>query len=107
MNDNREYCKRIADEITDIYNFGYTTCDGEDMTLYDYFSDVLDFEYTIDSRKEYKSVKVWITLGGPNVWIDTATATVNLAWGADREEYPLGFDVRDEIDSIFEEYYNC
>lgn len=105
-NENREYCKRIAEELKAIYNGTETNEDGEPITLYDYFSDVLDWEYTIDSRKEYKSVCVWVTLGGPNVWIDTSDSFVRLAWGSDREEYPLSYYVRDEIDSIFEEYYN-
>ena len=107
MNENRQYCKNIVDELTTIYNGEMTTEDGETMTLYDHMSDILDFEYTIDSRKEYKSVKVWVTLGGPNVWIDTGDSYVRLAWGSDREEYPLPYAVAEEIDSIFEEYYNC
>jgi hypothetical protein len=107
MNENREYCKRIVEELESIYNGTETNEDGEIITLYDYFSDVLDFEYTITSNKEYKSVKIWVTLGGPNVWIDTNDSSVHLAWGSDREEYPLSFDVRDEIDYIFEEIYYC
>lgn len=104
-NENREYCKRIAEELEAIYNGTETNEEGEPITLYDYFSDVLDWEYTIDSRKEYKSVCVWVTLGGPNVWIDTSDSYIRLAWGSDREEYPLSYYVRDEIDNIFEEYY--
>lgn len=107
MNENKEYCKRVVEEIEAIYNGDALNVDGETMTLYDYFADVLDFEYTITSRKEYKSVKVWVTLGGPNVWIDTNDDAVHLAWGTDREEYPLDYDVSNEIDSIFEEYFNC
>ena len=106
MNENREYCKNIADELQAIYNGEVLNDDGEQMTLYDYFSDALDFEYTISSRKEYQSVCVWVTLGGPNVWIDTGDSCVRLAWGTSREEYSLSYHVRDEIDSIFEEYYN-
>ena len=107
MNENRQYCKAIADELQSIYNGEVQNEDGETMALYDYFCDVLDFEYTISSRKEYQSVKIWVTLGGPNVWIDTADSYVRLAWGANREEYPLSYNVSEEIDSIFEEYYNC
>jgi hypothetical protein len=107
MNENREYCKRIAEELENIYNGAALNEDGESITLYDYFSDVLDFEYTIDSRKQYKSVCIWVTLGGPNVWIDTSDSCVHLAWGSDRETYLLDYDVRDAIDDIFSEYYNC
>ena len=105
MTENRKYCKNIAEELTAIYNGTTLNEDGEQVTLYDYFSDVLDFEYTVNSDKTYKSVKVWITLGGPNVWIDTADSYVRLAWGTNREEYPLSFYVSEEIDNIFEEFY--
>ena len=106
MNENREYCKNIADELLSIYNGEVLNDDGEQMTLYDYFNDVLDFEFTITSSKEYKSVKVWVALGGPNVWIDTSDSYIRLAWGTSREEYPLSYYISDEIDSIFEEYYS-
>jgi hypothetical protein len=106
MNENRKYCKDIAEELTAIYNGTVLNEDGEQITLYDYFSDVLDFEYTINSDKTYKSVKVWVTLGGPNVWIDTTDSFVRLAWGTSREEYPLSYYISEAIDNIFEEYYN-
>ena len=64
-------------------------------------------EFTIDSQKEYKSAKIWVTLGGPNVWIDTAERAVKLAWGTDREEYPLDWDVCNEIDNIMQDIYEC
>lgn len=107
MNENGKYCKDIAEELQAIYNGEVRNDEGEQITLYDYFSDVLDFEYTINSRKEYQSVKVWVALGGPSVWIDTSDSYVRLAWGNSREEYSLSYYVRDEIDAIFEEYYNC
>lgn len=107
MTENREYCKRIADELTAIYNGEITNEDGDAVTLYDYIADTLDCEYTIDSRKAYKSCKIYVTLGGPNVWIDTAKSAVCLAWWTDRDEYYLDRIICDEIDAIMEEYYNC
>lgn len=107
MLDNLKYCENIAKELEAIYNCEVVKEDGEFMTLYEYFDDVLDFEYTCTSSKEFKSVKIWITLGGPNVWIDTSDSYVRLAWGSDREEYPLSYDVSDEINAIFEEYFYC
>ena len=106
MNENRNYCKNIAEELKSIYNGEVKNDDGETMTLYDYMRNVLDFEYTITSRREYKSVKIWVTLGGPNVWIDTRDSYIRLAWGSEREEYPLDYDVCDEINDIFEEYFD-
>lgn len=106
MLENREYCKRIAKEIEECAA-GKMVDDGNQISLYDYLFDVLDYEFTIDSRKEYVSAKIWVTLGGPNIWIDTAERAVKLAWGADREEYPLDWDVCDEIDGIMQEIYEC
>lgn len=67
--DNREYCKSIVEEIEEYAAGKMVDDDGNDLSLYDYLADVLDYEFTIDSQKEYKSAKIWVTLGGPNVWI--------------------------------------
>jgi len=75
--------------------------------LTEYFDDVLDCEYTVNNRKEYKSVKVWVTLGGPNVWIDTNTKTVELRWGCDSAFYGIPYDICNYIDEIFQEYYDA
>ncbi len=107
MLENREYCKRIAKEIEECAAGKMVDDDGNQISLYDYLFDVLDYEFTIDSRKEYVSAKIWVTLGGPNIWIDTAERAVKLAWGADREEYPLDWDVCNEIDGIMQEIYEC
>lgn len=107
MLENREYCKRIAKEIEECAAGKMVDDDGNQISLYDYLFDVLDYEFTIDSRKEYVSAKIWVTLGGPNIWIDTAERAVKLAWGADREEYPLDWNVCNEIDGIMQEIYEC
>ena len=123
MEENREYCKRVADEL-ETYAAGRmwrdietgeekemdpetVSGDFEQLSLYDYMADVLDYEITIDSQLEYKSAKIWVTLGGPNVWIDTAEKAVKLAWGTDRAEYALDWDTCDEIDEYMQDLYTC
>lgn len=103
--ENKNYLLRVREEIENYYN-GFEE-DDEERTLYDYLSDVLDFEITINSLMEYSSCKVWITLGGPNVWIDTAEREIKLSWGGERESLWLDGDICDEIDAYFEEIYNC
>lgn len=105
-NENKEYLLRVKEEIVNYYD-GFTDEDGEEKGLYDYLSDILDFEITINSRFEYSSCKVWITLGGPNVWIDTSSHEIKLAWGGEKESVWLWSQICDEIDSYFEEIYNC
>lgn len=105
--ENFDYCKRIADELEQYINGEITTEDGETATLYDYFSDVLDVEYIINSDLSYRAVKVYITLGGPTVWVDTYNGSIELRWANESSSYYLTSAIIDEIDSIWEEYYNC
>lgn len=105
MTENREYLLRVREEIEMYYN-GFEE-DEEEKSLYDYLSEILDYEITIDSRMNYISCKVWITLGGPNVWIDTRERAIKLAWGNERDDVYLNSDICDEIDGYFEEIYTC
>ncbi len=99
------YLERIYTELNAIYEGTATNDDGEQATFYDYFEDPLDFEYTIASTGEYLGVRVYVTLGGPNVWIDTRRGEIAGAWGTDRADRWLPSEIADEIDDIFREYY--
>lgn len=127
--ENRQYCKRIVDEI-EAYDTGSVwkclecgeiveapsnnpeacpSC-GEEMEqlwLYDWLADALDVEYTVDSNLDYKAAKIYVTLGGPTVWVDTSERSVKLAWGTDREEYPLDWDTSGHLDEVLEDEYNA
>ena len=105
-NECREYAQRVAEEIEAIYN-GTTeeeNNNGEKMDLYDYFVDALDFEIILTSMKTVKSVRLYVTLGGPTCYVDTELHAVVCAWGGDREEFPLDWDACDELESIIAEY---
>ena len=102
----REYAQRVVEEIEAIYN-GTTeeeNDDGEKMSLYDYVSDALDFEVVLTSMKTVKSVRLYVTLGGPTCYVDTELHAVVCAWGVDRAEYALDWDACDELESIIAEY---
>lgn len=112
MNELKKYVDGIRDDIKNIYEADYTDEEreameenGEAYDLYSYFADVLDMEYTVDRSGEYLGAKIYVTLGGPNVWIDTREGYVKGAWGTDREEAWLPSEICDEIDDIFREYY--
>lgn len=106
--ENFEYCKRVAQELEQYINGEVTDEEtSEELSLYDYFSDVLDVEYIINSDFSYRAVKVYITLGGPTVWIDTYNSAVELRWANESATYYLSSDIVDEIDNIWEETYNC
>lgn len=102
----REYAQHVAEEIEAIYN-GTTeeeNDDGEKKSLYDYVADALDFFAIVSSQKTIQSIRLYITLGGPTCYVDTELHAVVCAWGGDREEYPLDWDVCDELESIIAEY---
>ena len=105
-NECREYAQHVAEEIEAIYN-GTTeeeNDDGEKMSLYDYVADALDFEVILTSTKTVKSIRLYVTLGGPTCYVDTELHSVVCAWGVDREEYLLDWDVCDELENIISEY---
>ncbi len=134
--ENREHCKRIAEEIEaiaegkfyrcpdcgELYeidddtdddaphtcpNCGSETEYPEQATLYDYFSDVLDIEYRIGGRGDFRSVRLMVACGGPNIYVDTESQAVELYWWTDRASYHLTGDACEQIDSEFEELYAC
>lgn len=80
--------------------------DLEIMGIGDYMSDILDIEYRCGSDREYRSCKIMVTCGGPNIYIDTASTSVKLYWWTDYAEYPISYDARDAIDEWVEEYWN-
>ena len=113
-NELKTMCKDIREELSRLYKADFTEAEieelqenGEPTSLYDYFNDVLDYEYTINSDKSYKGVRVWVTLGGPNICIDTNYNEIRGFWGSDRESAWLPSEIAEEIDSIFEDLYNC
>ena len=101
-NECREYAKRIAEEAEAYYN-DTTNKDGEEVSLYDYFANTLDYEVVMTSTKTVKAVRLYVTLGGPTCWIDTESRSVIYAWGTERAEYPIDRDLCDELESIVAE----
>ena len=80
--------------------------DLEAVSIYDYFSDALDIEYRCNSNREYKSVSIMVTCGGPNIYIDTAEKAVLLYWWTDRARYYLSSAAVEAVDALAEEYWN-
>ena len=113
-NELKTMCENIRKELERLYDADFTDAEIEEIqengkatSLYDYFNDVLDFEYTINRDKTSKAVKIWVALGGPNICIDTNYNEIRGFWGSDRESAWLPSEIAEEIDNIFEELYNC
>lgn len=105
MNELREKLIAIADELEELYK---KYIENEDFQEFqEHFDDVLDIEYKIGGDLKYRSVKLALTLGGPNIYLDTETMTLRGYWGIWQEEIAVDRNVSNAIDDIFEEYFNC
>ena len=99
--ENRDYILYVAKELEAVYNGEAVNEDGDQMNIYDYLNDVLDVEYILDSSMRLIGCKLYVTLGGPTVWIDTREQSVNIHWGSESDTIYISSDVCDEIN----EYY--
>ncbi len=134
--ENRDHCRRIAEDLEDYANGNVCRCpecneiialpddvgdkyrcpdcgtvhdvdDLEQLSMWDYLEDALDFRFLIDSRRDVLAVKILIAYGGPNIWIDTESRAVELYWWTDRASYPISGDVCDALEEWAEEYLQC
>lgn len=80
--------------------------DWEQLSIWDYMNDILDIDFIVSRDREYRSCKICVAWGGPNIYIDTASAYVKLYWWTEYAEYPLSYAARDAIDEWAKEYWN-
>ena len=97
-------------------NEAYIMADGEELLAGDVYpvdilewlgDGVYDVEYTIGSDKEYRSVRIMVACGGPNIYINTNAKEVQLFWWNERASYPLDSSVVSMIDADCEEMFAC
>ena len=50
--------------------------------VYEWVEDQLSIEYYYDQDGVPVAVKIWITCGGPNVFLDTVSCHLTFAWGS-------------------------
>jgi len=107
----RRMCKRIADDISEKaitrYN-GYETEHDEDDegTLATRFMDhVYDIEWITHQDHSYKAARLLVAGGGPNIWVNLLTNTVDGYWGTDKVQW--GFFDEIGLDDYLEELHSC
>lgn len=88
------------------YEEGYDGFDPEYpdqiMSGFDYLADVLDIEYIVNSDRTFKSARVLVALGGPNIWIDFQSRAVELYWWGDRATAYFNDDAMGVEDALAE-----
>lgn len=99
MTTTKKALRRMMEDIKQDLMLAY---DGElqsenPIDLLDYFRNALDWDYRVDATRHLCSVRVWLTLGGPDIWVDTETDSIHGAWGNDREEIYIDSELSDAI----------
>lgn len=109
MSDVKAHVQSIADNLTnppwDEWNEGRDIDNEGEFSAFDYLQDALDIEYIVNIRGEYLGARVLVAFGGPNIWVNTRTGTVEGAWWADRAEAPFIDNLG--LDEALEELWNC
>lgn len=80
--------------------------DGEALDLDTLFwMDSLGVEFTVDEHLDYRSVRICLAYGGPNVYVDTGSGDVELSWGFDTVAVRIPWATVGAIDDWAEAVY--
>lgn len=66
-----------------------------DISGFDYLNDALDIQYIVTGQGEYIGARILVAFGGPNIWVNTHTGTVEGYWYGD---YATGAFLNDPMD---------
>ena len=103
--DNR--LKEMVENIAEQIRTGQYETDNQDgPSAMDYLEDILDIQYIISSDKQYLGARVLVAFGGPNIWINTQSKTVEGYWWSENCEISY-FEDNLGLDDYLEEIYNC
>ena len=95
-------CKTIAEEIStgfeDKPNKSYTY-------LHKWMEDVYSIEWITHQDHSYKAARLMVAGGGPNIWVNLLSNTVDGYWGCDKVEH--GFIDNIGLDDYLEEMHSC
>ena len=91
----RRMCKSIAEDITS---------GGQIGGAHDFMDNVYDIEWTTHRDHEYRSARLLVAGGGPNIWVNLQTDTVDGYWASDK--YSHGFVDNIGLEECCEEIYN-
>jgi hypothetical protein len=98
----RRMCKNIADSITNPVD---NSEHGEDASVASWMEDVYDIEWITHRDKTYKAARLLVAGGGPNIWVNLQTNTVDGYWGCDKVNH--GFVDNIGLDEYLEELHAC
>jgi len=99
----RRMCKSIAEDITDGKVEEYIDQPKVELTADKFMEGVYDIEWITHQDHSYKAARLLVAGGGPNIWVNTQTGTVDGYWGCDKVEH--GFVDNIGLDDYLEEMH--
>ncbi len=99
----RRMCKDIAEEITEGKTQEYIREPEIELTAEKFMDHVYDIRYIVDSQKRYLGAELMVAGGGPNIWVNLQTNTVDGYWASDKCSW--GFVDNIGLDDYCEEMY--
>jgi hypothetical protein len=106
--DLQNHVNSIADNLTsppDEWNKGRDIESEGEFSAFDYLQDALDIEYIVNGKGEYLGARVLVAFGGPNIWVNTRTGTVEGHWWSDSAT--ASFRDNLGLDDALSELWNC
>lgn len=108
-NNLQDHVNSIASNLSnppyDEWNEGRDIENEGEYSAFDYLQDALDIEYIVNSKSEYLGARVLVAFGGPNIWINTRTNTVEGHWWGDSAT--ASFTDSIGLQDALEELFNC
>ncbi len=92
----RRMCKNIAEGITEGKSASHWFDDG---------NDIYDIEWITHNDHSYKAARLLVAGGGPNIWVNLLTNTVDGYWASDKCTW--GFVDNIGLDDYLEELHAC
>jgi len=87
MSDVKNHVQQIAAKLSNPpwneWNEGRDIENEGEFSAFDYLQDALDIEYIVSSKGDYLGARVLVAFGGPNIWVNTRTNTVEGHWWGD------------------------
>jgi len=97
--------KNIADDIS---NPKISKDDGKEaielQTAHEFMEDVYNIEWITHQDHSYKAARLLVAGGGPNIWVNLQTNTVDGYWGADKRSW--GFVDNIGLDDYLQEMHD-
>jgi hypothetical protein len=109
MSDLRSYCERIAEDVTKMVNDPSAWLAENDMDedycyhISAWLDSVLDVEMSIGINGTYRGAKIMVAYGGPNIYVNTRTGTVDGYWGDEQASVEIPSEVCEALDEYISE----